>query len=117
MLRKVNIQKLRQRVEAQRTQAAVNSWIKTHLLPPVCTRRVGSKYQVGHQPRRSSSVVSRRQSQFEGLHKRKTTFFAPYNDDEDEKAVFIHVGNLTAKDVFVSSSQSDSLSLNSNDVL
>lgn len=102
VLRKVNIQKLRQRVEAQRAKAAINSWIKTNPMPPVCTRQVGPQHQAGHQVRRSSVVPFRKQSQFEGLHKRKTTlrFFAPYNDDEDERAVFIHVGNLTAKDAF-----------------
>lgn len=54
--------------------------------------------------RRSSAHITRYKSQLGGLHRRKSMFsHSPRTDEDDEKAIFVHVGNITTKDVFVSS--------------
>ncbi|XP_062516783.1 uncharacterized protein LOC134192107 isoform X2 [Corticium candelabrum] len=91
VLRKVNIQKLRAKVEKEREEAAVNTWIKTHLLPPMCPKPVSAKHQAAQH--------RKQQSPSDGQLKRKSL---PLNltEEEDEKEVYIHVGNITAKTVF-----------------
>ncbi|XP_062516451.1 uncharacterized protein LOC134191842 [Corticium candelabrum] len=91
VLRKVNIQKLRAKVEKEREEAAVNTWIKTHLLPPMCPKPVSAKHQAAQH--------RKQQSPSDGQQKRKSL---PLNltEEEDEKEVYIHVGNITAKTVF-----------------